>query len=125
MLINVYARNFPGSLIAGFFCWSAKSARQAAGSSVPNSFQLNAFAHRNVLLQPIKLFAIGLALGCLRGKRFRDLNLVIDDAEALLQLSYPCRERNQGIGERVLDVVGVSDQHALAVSIDNVRRHSD
>ena len=51
--------------------------------------------------------------------------LAVGDAEAVFQLLHAGGKRDESIGERILDVVRIGDEHALAVAIDDVRGHAD
>jgi hypothetical protein len=82
---------------------------------------LNSFAHGDVLAEALELFAVGFALGGFGGEGFGNVRgWRAFYAEAGFELFYTGGKCDEGVGERVFDVVGIGYEDALAIAIDDV-----
>src|SRR5580704_8159380 len=72
---------------------------------------LDAFAHGDEVAFAVEFFAVGGAVGFLRGEGLGAWFL--RRQEALLEFVDAGREGDEGVGERVLDVVRIGDENPL------------
>ena len=84
---------------------------------------LDAFAHGDVVAQPVEFFAVGGALGFFGGEGGRFFAGLC--AEAALQVFDARGKRDEGVGERVFDVVRIGEENAFAGAINDVGGNAD
>src|SRR5579885_1542646 len=84
--------------------------------------KLNAFAHGDEFTDAVEFFAVGGAVGFFGGEGF---GARFGGAKAAFNLFDTSGEGDKCVGKRILDVVWIGDEDALAVAIDNMGGNAD
>ena len=100
----------------------ARSSRRHHETSGPKkSDASDSLAHGDVFGELIQFLAVGVALGFFSGEGFDAANV---STEPVFKLFDARGKSDEGVGQWILHIVRIGDEHPLPVAIDDVRRHS-